>query len=65
MYVNRFVANARAVIRVNLSEHVCHVISAAVILGVRPVLITIRSPEDPEARRPFVNVFSVVARATK
>jgi hypothetical protein len=63
MYVTKFVANARAVLHVNLSENVWHVMSAAHILGVRPVMIIIRSPVDHEARRPFVNGFSVVAHA--
>jgi hypothetical protein len=63
MYVIRFVANARVVLCVNLSEHVCHVISAAGILGATPVLIIIRSPVDHKARRPSVNGFNVLARA--
>jgi hypothetical protein len=65
MYVIRTVANARAVLRVNLSEHVCRVISAAGISGARLVMIIIRSAMDHKARRPYVNGFSVVARAEK
>jgi hypothetical protein len=64
MYVSRYVAIARAVRRVNLLEHVSLVFPATGILGVRHVLIIIRSPVGPEARRPSVKGFSVVARVT-
>jgi hypothetical protein len=63
MYVTRFVAIIRAVLRVNLSEHVSLVMSAAYILGARPLMIIIRSPVDHRAKRAFVNGFSVVALA--
>jgi hypothetical protein len=59
MFVNRFAAIARAVLRVYLQEHVCLVMSAAGILGARPVLLIIRSPVAE--RRPFVNGFGVAA----
>jgi hypothetical protein len=61
MYVNRFVTIARAVLRVYLLEHVSLVLPATDILEAKTVLIIIRSPVGPEARRPSVNVFSVLA----
>jgi hypothetical protein len=63
MYVIRFVANAKAVLRVNLSEHVFPVLCAAGISGARPVSLTIRSPVDHRAKGAFVNGFGVAALA--
>jgi hypothetical protein len=61
MFVIRFLAIARAVLRVYLQEHVSPVTTATGILGARHLLLTIRSPVAKGS--PFVNGFGVLTLA--